>query len=71
MEFWILLLLIISGLASSSDVIVRVEQGLIKGIAVQAVRSNQTYFGFMGIPYAKPPVGNLRFKVGSIRILYI
>ncbi|KAJ9593456.1 hypothetical protein L9F63_014985, partial [Diploptera punctata] len=49
------------GFASGPEVIAKVEQGLVKGTTLTSVRSNMTYFGFVGIPYAKPPVGNLRF----------
>ncbi|XP_069678766.1 uncharacterized protein [Periplaneta americana] len=47
---------------SESDLIVNLSQGSLEGKTMTSARSNKTFFGFLGIPYAKPPVGNLRFK---------
>ncbi|PSN47919.1 hypothetical protein C0J52_03361 [Blattella germanica] len=44
------------------DILVQTHQGLIRGTTLRSQRSNRSFFAFMGIPYAKPPVGNLRFK---------
>jgi hypothetical protein len=54
------------------DVIVTVQQGRLKGLLVESVRG-QEMFVFLGIPYAKPPVGELRFKVGfgSFLVLFV
>lgn len=41
---------------------VAVSQGLLRGRVVKS-KLGYEYFSFQGIPYAKPPVGNLRFKV--------
>lgn len=43
-------------------VVVRVEEGLLKGRTTKTVYGND-YVSFQGVPYAKPPVGPLRFKV--------
>ncbi|XP_041988351.1 juvenile hormone esterase-like isoform X2 [Aricia agestis] len=40
-------------------VIVRTAQGFVKG---RLHRGDVTYFAFKGIPYARPPLGELRFK---------
>jgi len=53
-----------------------IEQGSLQGIHYKTLASNKPYVSFLGIPYAKPPVGNLRFKVGhclifKYRIRYI
>jgi hypothetical protein len=45
------------------DIVVTVQQGRLKGIRVESVR-RQELLAFLGIPYARPPVGVLRFKVG-------
>lgn len=44
------------------DVIVHVKQGSLKG-KIGTDYDGKKYYGFLGIPYAKPPIGNLRFKV--------
>lgn len=45
-----------------SAVIVDVKQGTLKG-RTGIDYAGKTYYSFQGIPYAKPPVGKLRFKV--------
>lgn len=44
--------------------IVRVEQGQVQGRVVNGP-SGKAFYNFQGIPYAKPPLGSLRFKVRS------
>lgn len=41
---------------------VQVVQGTLRGKKVDA-KYGGTFYSFQGIPYAKPPVGDLRFKV--------
>ncbi|KAK3913254.1 Fatty acyl-CoA hydrolase precursor, medium chain [Frankliniella fusca] len=42
---------------------VTVAQGMLRGIKkTAATGSNRSYFAFLGIPYAQPPTGKLRFK---------
>lgn len=42
--------------------IITIQEGQIKGIVSEDVRGGK-FYSFMGIPYAKPPVGDWRFKV--------
>lgn len=44
------------------EVIVRIKAGQVKGYKI-ATSYNYQYYNFLGIPYAKPPIGKLRFKV--------
>jgi carboxylesterase type B len=46
----------------SETVVVRVTQGDLRGRKI-ITKSGLQYYSFQGIPYAAPPVGNLRFKV--------
>lgn len=47
-------------MARSANV-VRIIQGYLRG-NIATTRAGKTYYSFQGIPYAKPPVGALRFK---------
>jgi len=51
----------------AETVVLRVTQGDLRGRKI-ITKSGLQYYSFQGIPYATPPVGNLRFKV-SIFIL--
>ncbi|KAJ8970723.1 hypothetical protein NQ317_018757 [Molorchus minor] len=59
----LLLFLIVSSIqAQDSDpLLVTLPDGQIRGHELVSLHGN-TYYGFQEIPYASPPVGNLRFK---------
>jgi hypothetical protein len=42
--------------------LVQVEQGALRGVRGLSIRDRE-FIAFLGIPYAQPPVGKLRFKV--------
>lgn len=41
---------------------VKVQQGVLRGSIARSINGHK-YYVFKGIPYAKPPVGNLKFMV--------
>lgn len=45
-----------------SDPVVTIEQGSLKG-KIQSGVNGQKYYSYQGIPYAEPPIGELRFQV--------
>lgn len=45
--------------------IVAIEQGALKGTEEKDWQGG-TFYTFSGVPYAKPPLGPLRFKVSKI-----
>lgn len=47
---------------SSNDSVVETPSGKLRGSVLQTW-TNQKLFSFRGIPFAEPPLGNLRFKV--------
>lgn len=47
--------------------VVTIEQGTLSGTYLEA-RNGEKFNAFYGIPFAQPPVGNLRFKVNSVFI---
>lgn len=49
---------------SEKTIIVQTTKGPVKGIVKTSI-VGEDYYRFRGIPYAKPPVGELRFKVSS------
>lgn len=46
----------------NEEIKITIKQGSLKG-KVQQSRNGSKYYTFLSIPYAKPPVGELRFKV--------
>lgn len=42
-----------------------ITKGVIKGQILKS-RNGRSYYSYTGIPYAKPPIGELRFKVYNI-----
>lgn len=42
---------------------VETENGTVRGILSETLYHQKQYYSFKGIPFAKPPVGELRFKV--------
>lgn len=51
-----------------SGPVVSVKQGDLRGIEAENVRGG-SYLSFRGIPYATPPVGDLRFRVRVVKNL--
>lgn len=43
--------------------IIEVKQGQLEGTITKSILTGKKYFCYLGIPYAKPPVGDLRFQV--------
>jgi hypothetical protein len=57
-------LLLTAVVAVLADDLVVLKQGRLKGHRL-TTRKGRDIFAFQGIPYAKPPVGKLRFQVRS------
>lgn len=57
-----LLSLIIYKFKKSEDVVVQTKLGRVKGLSMKTALG-KTILAFRGIYYAKPPTGQLRFKV--------
>ncbi|KAJ0183516.1 hypothetical protein K1T71_001492 [Dendrolimus kikuchii] len=50
------------GNQNSKGVKLELDEGVLEGEILEISTGGQTYNSFKGIPYAAPPVGNLRFK---------
>ncbi|CAH4030313.1 unnamed protein product [Pieris brassicae] len=44
------------------NVVVETESGKVAGKIVKSIIPGERYFSFLGIPFAQPPIGQLRFK---------
>lgn len=44
---------------------VRIKQGELVG-TLESLSTGDSFASFKGIPYAKPPIGNLRFRVNIL-----
>lgn len=62
-KFWVYLLIqVFAAFADEEEPHVRVEEGLLMGKWMTS-RSGRRFMGFLKVPYAAPPVGELRFEV--------
>ncbi|XP_022242429.1 venom carboxylesterase-6-like isoform X2 [Limulus polyphemus] len=60
---FLLILYPLSRLCAAEEKLVQTSKGTIRGMKVKrASLSSRDIYSFVGIPYAKPPVGKLRFK---------
>lgn len=50
-------------LVISATVRVKTEYGDVEGITAKSLFGKRNYYSFKGIPYAKPPIDDLRLKV--------
>lgn len=48
---------------SDDTKIIETKSGKIRGVRETTLVKNMDFYSFKGIPYAKPPIGELRFKV--------
>lgn len=54
----------------NDSIIVKTKSGEIEGIAEHTILDRREFYSFRGIPYAQPPIGELRFKVSSKNFVY-
>lgn len=52
------------GEGTKGGTVVQVSQGKLMGLEMKSVNQKTAYYSFQGIPFAQPPVGELRFMVG-------
>ncbi|XP_023953641.2 esterase E4-like [Bicyclus anynana] len=47
---------------ATGNVIVETKSGKVSGLEVKSIFPDEKHYAFLSIPYALPPIGNLRFK---------
>lgn len=62
--WWVSIVCIMFLNTVSCDPVVEITKGKIKGQILKS-RNGRDFFSFTGIPYAKPPLNDLRFKVNA------
>lgn len=59
-----------SAAQSENDPIVNTQSGRVRGRQRMTLFNRKSYYSFEGIPYAKAPVGELRFKVCIVQKIF-
>ncbi|KAK4880302.1 hypothetical protein RN001_008448 [Aquatica leii] len=54
-------IILVALINQNESIVITIKDGKIRGIVSQT-RNYRNYYSFRGIPFAKPPIGNLRFK---------
>lgn len=54
---------------NAGSVILDTKQGRIKGEILQS-RGGRPFYAFYNVPYAQPPVGELRFEVSETSLIF-
>nr|CAI5823203.1 unnamed protein product [Callosobruchus analis] len=54
--------MLLSSVYGSEGPQVTISDGVLQGIYMETKNGRQ-FSGFMGIPYAEPPIGDLRFQI--------
>lgn len=50
---------------SSRRLEIELSEGVLSGVQ-EKLPNGENFYAFRGVPYAQPPVGNLRFKVNTM-----
>lgn len=64
---FIIILNAIGGVLSNE---VKTRSGDVRGIEIKSILEGEKYYSFLGIPYAEPPVGSLRFMVSGVYVYF-
>ena len=59
LKFLVLLLIVVFAFELPAEPLVRISQGLINGTKFET-RKGRSVSAFIGVPYAQPPIGDLR-----------
>lgn len=65
--WWAFTACILFASAASCDPVITTAKGSVRGQVLKS-RDGRDYHSFTGIPYAKPPVDELRFKVSCFPV---
>lgn len=63
MRLFTMMVVLVFRVAVYCDIEVKIANGNLKGKILKS-RGGRSYYSFTGIPFAKPPIGHLRFEVG-------
>lgn len=61
----------VNELICDDEAIVTLDQGQVSGKVEQTFAKKQNYLAFRGVPFAEPPIGDLRFVVSTIALIIL